>query len=268
MSLRTLVALLAGLLLFVAACDDDGAEPQEDGEDVGAELEDPPTDDQPEPVQLEDGVAGTVDDVEISDDEVQEASEELSRNPQIEAQLEQGQVTSELLPSIALEQAIQTLVLERGAADLGVEVDQSDIDAAEEDLVADMGGADEFEDQLDQAGFSEEDLQETLRLEALINGVQAELDVDEDAADDEGAPMGPDGQPVEPADVAFQEWFFEQVRGADIAVDEEYGVWIAEQGTLMPPEEHMPEPPPMDLPEELEDMDPEELEELLDEMGG
>lgn len=274
---RTLIALLASLLLVLAACGDNGAEPQADDEDAEAQGEEDAAEEgpaaEPEPVELEDGVAGTVEDDEISDGEVAEATEELAGNPQIEAQIEQGQLTEELLPTVALEQAIQTQVLERGADDLGVEVGEAELEAAEEELVEDMGGPDEFDDQLDEAGLNEEDLEETLRLEALINGVQEQLDVDEAAAEDEEAPMGPDGQPVDPAEAAFQEWFYEQMVGTDIAVDEEYGVWVAEQGTIMPPEELLPEQPeqpsmsPEDL-EDMEDMDPEELEELMEQMNG
>lgn len=274
---RTLIALLASLLLVLAACGDNGAEPQADDEDAEAQGEEDAAEEElaaePEPVELEDGVAGTVEDDEISDGEVAEATEELAGNPQIEAQIEQGQLTEELLPTVALEQAIQTQVLERGADDLGVEVGEAELEAAEEELVEDMGGPDEFDDQLDEAGLNEEDLEETLRLEALINGVQEQLDVDEAAAEDEEAPMGPDGQPVDPAEAAFQEWFYEQMVGTDIAVDEEYGVWVAEQGTIMPPEDLLPEQPeqpemsPEDL-EDMEDMDPEELEELMEQMNG
>ena len=245
MSLRRLAILLAALALALAACeaeedgvieedlDDDAQEldegdfDEEDLEDLGLEEPEPP-----EPVDLPDGLAAVVDDEEIAEGTLEERFDAVIAAPEVAEQLE-GEDTDALEEQIKA-QILSRLILDRivaiGADDLGVDASEEAIAEREAEEAEAAGGEEALAEQLESQGVSQEQLEEELRTIVLLDAIEEELTGDlpeEDFEADEE--MG-----ISPADMAVQEWLFEQLTARDVAVDEAYGVWSAESGQVIP----------------------------------
>lgn len=223
---------VAGLVLLLAACDDSDEVVEEEDldapgdEELPEEMEDLEEleeledlegleDMQPEvpdPVDLPEGVAATVDGDEITDEEVEAEAEGID--------VPEGQ--EEQVYAAALNQLIIDEVLDIGAGELGVTVDEGDIADMEAEIEAEAD-AEQVEAMLEQQGISRE---EFIEQQALIQAIVQEVvgDVEPDADEEELAE----------AQAAMQQWETELFAGRDIEVDESYGVWSPETMQIMP----------------------------------
>lgn len=248
MSLRRLAILLAAIALALAACEaeedgvieedlDDDAEQldegdledldEEDLEDLGLEQPEPP-----DPVDLPDGLAAVVDDDEIPEDTLQERFDAVVNAPEVAEQLEgeDAETLEEQLKAQILSRLILDRIVAIGAEELGVDASEEEIAEREADEAEAAGGEEALADQLESQGVSAEQLEEELRTIVLLDGIEEELTADlaeEDFEADEE--MG-----ISPADMAVQEWLFEQLTAREVEVDEAYGVWSAESGQVIP----------------------------------
>ncbi len=244
MSLRRLAILLAALALALAACEaeedgvieedlDDAQEldaddfDEDDLEDLGLEQPEPP-----EPVDLPDGLAAVVDDEEIAEGTLEERFEAVVAAPEVAEQLESED--TEALEEQLKAQILSRLILDRivaiGAEELGVDASEEAIAEREAEEAEAAGGEEALAEQLERQGVSAEQLEEELRTIVLLDGIEEELTADlaeEDFEADEE--MG-----ISPADMAVQEWLFEQLSAREVEVDEAYGVWSAESGQVIP----------------------------------
>lgn len=271
MPTRLLLALLAGLLLVAAACDENGADeeaaddPEEIEDELGDELDDLGQQEQEE-VELEEGVAATLDGEEISDEEVDERYESAAEVPEIAEQIEADENIETLLRAEILGQLVQERLITLGAEELGVEVTDEGMDEAEERIVEQSGGEEALESALEEQGVTDEQYDEVVRVEALIGGIRDRLadEVgDEEAAEAEEL-SEQTGQEVDAVDLALNDWFSDLMADTEVAVDASYGSWDPMSGQVMPPPDAMPEQPPMGDLEDMDDMDLEELEEELE----
>ncbi|GEM_PF-5809370 len=248
MSLRRLAILLAALALALAACEaeedgaieedlDDDAEQldegdledldEEDLEDLGLEQPEPP-----DPVDLPDGLAAVVDDDEIAEETLEERFDAVVTAPEVAEQLEgeDAEMLEEQLKAQILSRLILDRIVAMGAEELGVDASDEEIAEREADEAEAAGGEDALAEQLESQGVSAEQLEEELRTIVLLDGIEEELTSDlaeEDFEADEE--LG-----ASPADMAVQEWLFEQLTAREVEVDEAYGVWSAESGQVIP----------------------------------
>ena len=248
MSLRRLAILLAALALALAACEaeedgaieedlDDDAEQldegdledldEEDLEDLGLEQPEPP-----DPVDLPDGLAAVVDDDEIAEETLEERFDAVVTAPEVAEQLEgeDAEMLEEQLKAQILSRLILDRIVAMGAEELGVDASDEEIAEREADEAEAAGGEDALAVQLESQGVSAEQLEEELRTIVLLDGIEEELTSDlaeEDFEADEE--LG-----ASPADMAVQEWLFEQLTAREVEVDEAYGVWSAESGQVIP----------------------------------
>lgn len=258
-SARRLALLLAALLMLVAACDgaEDGAadEDPDDGEEAseeeapeqGEELDEEDLEDfdeedleelgleqpeAPDPVDLPDGLAAVVDDDEISDETLEDRFEAVAAAPEVADQLEgeDAETLEEQLKAQILSRLILDRIVAIGADELGVDASEDEIAEREAEEAEAAGGEEAFAEQLESQGVTTEQLEEELRTIVLLDGIEEELtaDLDEEdfEADEETA--------MSPADMAVQEWLFEQLTAREVEVDEDYGVWSAESGQVIP----------------------------------
>lgn len=272
MRIRVLLAVLAGLLLLVSACDDtepDADTPEGDEAEAEADLEDLEDelggldDEMPEPVELDDGVAATLDGEEIADTDVDERFDPVSEIPEIAEQLEGDDSVEVLLRSEILNHLVEERLINMAADELGVEATDEQLAEVEERVVADSGGEDELAATLEEQGVTDEQYDEALRIEALVEAMRdyfADEATDEEVAEAEQL-QEQTGQEIEAADLAMGEWYGDFVAAMDVQVDAAYGTWDPGQGRIMPPPEAMPDMPPAG---ELEDLE-EDLEGLGDE---
>lgn len=155
-----LLAPLAVLALLLAACGQGGASPT---------------------------AAATVNGEEIPIAEVEERYETVASNEQLAAQLEQdedGQLEQQVQAQL-LTELIDAELIEQGAAELGIELDESDVAERREQLVEEVGGQEQFEQLVEQAGFSDEELNQQIRQIALREEVQEQVTQDIEVTDEE-----------------------------------------------------------------------------------
>lgn len=221
--LSRLVALLAVLVLVLAACgNDDGegdAAPPTDpattlGED--GEGEAPPA---PEGEQPPEGAAASVDGTEITVTTLEEIFDEVSGTPAVIEQLEgeQGEFMAAMLRAEILGQLIrQEIVLRSAEEEFGIVVTDDDLDRAYDEFAAEMGGEEELEAQLEQAGLSRQVFERIeLPLFAALLQLEDEFGVEEPSAD---------GEPSE-AEAELQEWAFDRFGSTPVLVASDYGTW-------------------------------------------
>lgn len=230
MNIRVLSAL-AALLLLLAACgdgaDEGGASPDDaTGDAQGAEEPAGPDAD------LDDETAAEVNGVAIPRERVDERVDEaIAGDEELAAQVE-GSGGEDLLGMFraqTLTILIQTRIILDSAAELDVEPDDADVDAAREDLVAELGGEEAFADAVAQAGISEDALRDQLE------GVAALEAVGERLVEEGETPEAPEGaEDADPAELAAQQWLAEQVANAEVAVHPDLGQWDPQSGQVMP----------------------------------
>lgn len=228
-----IVATLAALLLLLAACgEDNGTDEATEGLDGDLGVE---TDEQLPEVDLDDGIAASVNGTEIATAEVDERVDSaVAADPELSGQLEgeEGDQLLEMFRAQTLTILVQTQIILDGAADMGVEPDEADIAEAREQLVAELGGEEAFDEAVASAGISEAALADQLEGIAALNAV-GDILVEEGAADD--LPEQPEGAPdADPSDLAVQQWLGERVATAEVAVHPDFGLWDPQTGQVMP----------------------------------
>ena len=140
----------------------------------------------PEDAASPDGAA-TVNGEEVPISELRVRYDAVSENPQFQEQLEgddsgefEEQVQAEILTGL-----IRARLLAQGAEELGVELTEEDIEAKREEVVADVGGEEAFEEVIETNNLTEETVDSQLRDLALQDLVAEELgdelDVDDSA---------------------------------------------------------------------------------------
>lgn len=154
------LALFAALGLLVAACGDGGS-PDE---------------------------AAIVNGESIPMSEFEERYETLAENPQFQQQLEMDEsgAMEAQIQSQVLTQLIHAELLRQAADEMGVDVDEDDLDE-QRDLLAEQVEAQgmDLEEAMEQQGLEEEDLQEELRTVALQQAIIDELLAEEGGVSDE-----------------------------------------------------------------------------------
>jgi hypothetical protein len=244
MRARLLAGLVLTLALALAACEGDGEgddqsggeeQPGEDGEveefDEG-DLEDAFA--PPEPVDLDEGTAALVDGTSIDDESVERRVTTVLDHPEMVAQLEEAdseevaaaeqQIRTEILSYLITQQVIRD-----GAADLGVDPGDDEVQEVEREVTEEVGGEEALDGLFAQQGVGPEDRDDELRFIALLEGLQDAIVEEEGEADTEETPEGAD-----PGEVALQNWYVERMQATDVQVDQDYGVWVAETGQIMP----------------------------------
>lgn len=238
---RSLLAVLATLLLVLAACGDGGDEPAGSGspspagEAAGAEVE------------LAEGAAAMVNGTEIPTPVMDARVDTAASAPEI-AQILEGEdgdaARSQLQASILSQLIVNEIVLD-GAADRGLEVDEEAVGETRAELTEQAGGEEAFAEQVGQAGL--DDVQLTAELEAITALRLVREDLTEEAG---GSPPpvqpGPDGATPDPADALLQRWLLEQLQTAEVAVAPAIGSWDPTSGTVVPagmPQQQAPPAP-------------------------
>jgi peptidyl-prolyl cis-trans isomerase C len=132
-------------------------------------------------------VAASVNGEEIPVAEVEERYEAIAANPQFQQQLEAGggddfieQVQARLLSDL-----IEAELVAQGAADLGVEISEADVEERRESLIEEVGGQETFEQLVEESGLTEEQIDEQVRDITLREEIQEELSADIDVTDEE-----------------------------------------------------------------------------------
>jgi parvulin-like peptidyl-prolyl isomerase len=222
--LRLLAALLATLVLVLAACgnDDDGdgdaAPPTDPATTPGDDGDAPPTTAGEQPPE---GAAASVDGAEITATTVEEIFEEVSVTPAVAEQIEgeQGELMAAMLRAEILGQLIrQEIVLRSAEEEFGIVVTDDDLDRAYDEFAEEMGGVEELETQLEQAGLSRQVFERLeLPLFAALMQLEDEFDVDGRSAD---------GEPSE-AEAELQAWAFDRFASTPVLVSSDYGTWNA-----------------------------------------
>jgi parvulin-like peptidyl-prolyl isomerase len=132
-------------------------------------------------------VAATVNGDDVTIAEVEERFEAISANPQFAEQLaadEDGTLTEQVQARI-LTDLIETRIVEQGASELGVEVTDADVAERREELIEEVGGAEQFESLVAESGLTDEQIDEQIRDITLREQVQDALTADVEVTDEE-----------------------------------------------------------------------------------
>lgn len=129
--------------------------------------------------------AATVNGEEVPISEVRVRYDAVAENPQFQEQLEgddsgefEAQVQAEILTGL-----IRARLLAQGADELGVELTEEDVEAKREQVIADVGGEEAFEQVIETNNLTEETVNSQLRDLALQDLVAEELGDDLDVED-------------------------------------------------------------------------------------
>lgn len=121
--------------------------------------------------------AASVGDETITLEEFEQEVADRTSDPQIAAQLE-GDPTGAALQQLeiqVLNQLIITRLFEQGAEEEGVEIGDAEIADARAQTIEQIGGEEAFQQVIDQAGLTEEEIEQELRLIALQQGLTEAL---------------------------------------------------------------------------------------------
>ena len=130
------------------------------------------------------GTAATVNDAEITVEELEQRYDEATQTPQVAQQLEADpEGTRPQLEAQLLTQLVQSQLLRQGAEELGVEVTEADIATQRERLVEQVGGEEALQGLLEENGISEDQLSELLHDLALQEKVTDHLTADLEVTD-------------------------------------------------------------------------------------
>ncbi|HVL98326.1 MAG TPA: peptidylprolyl isomerase [Egibacteraceae bacterium] len=134
-------------------------------------------------------VAATVNGEEIAIAEVRDRYDAVSENPQFAEQLAgddsgafEQQVQAEILTGL-----IRSRLLHQGAADLGVELTDEDVEAKREGIIEEVGGEDAFAEIIETNNLTEETVDSQLRDLAMQDLVAEALTADVDVDDEQVA---------------------------------------------------------------------------------
>ena len=132
-------------------------------------------------------VAAKVGDTTIPVTEVEERYAQAKRSPQVGQQLEndsdgsfKAQVQAQIVSSLVLDE-----IVSQWAEELGVEVTDADVDAEREAIIEQVGGQEAFDEAVEQAGLTPEEVDEQLRLRALQTKVAEAVAGGDDVSDAE-----------------------------------------------------------------------------------
>jgi parvulin-like peptidyl-prolyl isomerase len=133
--------------------------------------------------------AAVVDGDDIPITEVERRFETVAENPQIAPQLEADEdgAFEQQVQAQILSQLIQSRLLRQGAAELGVEVTDADVEEQRAAIVEQVGGEEAFEEIIEQNNLSEEEVDDQLRDLAYQEQVQEALTEDVEVTDEEVA---------------------------------------------------------------------------------
>lgn len=209
-----LLLLVLVLGLFAAACNGDET-PDDTAATPGSDTT--PTETGAESADLDEGVAATVNGEEIASAKVDERVQTIADNPAAQEQFEgqDEETVRASLRSRVLTSLIANVIVSQGADDLGVEASDEDIAAARAQLEEIVGGEEELAEHLATTGVSQEQLDEELRVLALLDAVGEELSDAE----------GDDPEAQQKRQEAASQWLSERLVEADVQVDQEYGAW-------------------------------------------
>lgn len=133
--------------------------------------------------------AATVNDEDIPRSTLKDRYETIADNPQFAQQLEndedgalQAQIQAQILTEL-----IEATLIEQGAADRGVEIDQEDIAEQRANLAEQLGGEEELQQAIEQQGLSESDVDDLLRDLTYREAVTADLVGDGEITDEDVA---------------------------------------------------------------------------------
>lgn len=158
-----LVSVLAALALMVAACGP-GAGPGGD-----------PT------------TAATVNGEGITVTELEARYEIIAANPEFAEQIaadEDGELTRAVQARL-LTEMIESRIVDQGANELGVELDDEAVAQRRAELIEEVGGQDAFDDLVERSGLGEEEINRQIREITLRDRVQEALTGDVEVTDEE-----------------------------------------------------------------------------------
>jgi parvulin-like peptidyl-prolyl isomerase len=118
---------------------------------------------------------------------VEERYESVAANPQFADQFaadEDGTLTVQVQAGI-LTELIRAQLWAQGAADLGIEITDADVEARRAEIVEEVGGQDAFDDLVEQSGLTEDILQAEIRSIVVRERVEEQLAGDIDVTDAE-----------------------------------------------------------------------------------
>lgn len=121
--------------------------------------------------------AASVGDTTISLADFEQEVSDRTADPQIAQQLEgdPSGAARQQLETQVLSQLIVTELFEQGAAEEGIEIGDEEIAAAREQTIEQIGSEEQFQQVIEQAGLSDEEVEQELRLIALQQGLSEAL---------------------------------------------------------------------------------------------
>lgn len=134
-------------------------------------------------------VAATVDGVSIPEEQVTNTIEGVRAQSGLQDTDAWGQflASNDLTPEGVREQIVDSLVqqelLKKGAADLGVTVDSTEVDTYVQSMKANYDGDDAWKEALEGAGFTEESYRQSIELSLLQQGVGAHFEESAEISD-------------------------------------------------------------------------------------
>lgn len=167
--------------------------------------------------------AAVVDGEAIPTDEVERRYDELE-------QADRTQEDQATMRARILSQLIVAHVTETGAQEMDVDVDDEEVREVRAELAESVGGEDELERYMAQAGVSPERLDEELRSLALLHAIG------ERRLDDEPSAGATDDDRESAIQDAARSWLDDRLDEAEIEVDAAYGDWDAERRHVVPPD--------------------------------
>jgi hypothetical protein len=230
-SRHPLLVLVLVLGLVAMACGDDD-QPDETDPQAQDELEQPADERLEEPVDLPDGVAATVNGTEIEesivDERVEGRLDALAESDIEGAQdIDPDEARTPLAAQVLTFMISHRVIMDAGE-EAGVELTQDDLEAARESAADETGGEDELDAAIDQQGITDEEFQELLELQATLEALREELDLEEPAGPQ------PDDETAQPQPDPLEGWLMERFNEADVEVDEDYGHWDPMSGQVVP----------------------------------
>jgi parvulin-like peptidyl-prolyl isomerase len=134
-------------------------------------------------------VAATVNDEEISVDQIEERYATVAENPQFAEQLaadEEGELAEQVQARI-LTDLIESIIVRQGAEELGVEVSDADVEQRREELIEEVGGQEAFDELVEESGLTVEQIDEQVRDIVIREAIQEELTADIEVSDEDVA---------------------------------------------------------------------------------
>ena len=137
------------------------------------------------------GVAATVNGTSISEDEVTNTIQNVRSQSGLDTEEAWGQflASNDMTPESVREQIIDSLVseelLKTGAAELGVTVEDSEVDSYVSSMRENFDSDEAWNEALTQAGFTEEEYRESIKGSLLQQGVSAHFEQNAETTDEE-----------------------------------------------------------------------------------